>query len=343
MTKLLSDSAFKFYERIVELGEFREQDVIGYEEQLSELRERGMVWFTRGDAMEGNLGRAVSPWAALGQLWSWHQHEISRMNADLTSERERWEAFIKSFTGCACEFPVDGLKFLDGIKEVTAAERDLIVASRHEIQELAVGAAAGEEGEDVKQREVMFQESFRFTLEAAIESGVKYRVACDPGQMAIAQEDISTTENQNRLLELRMLEKIPARILIGDETAIVHISSCRESALIVHRNPLLSAFRDYFEMLWKHAVPIYPPRSDLPRIPPMAAQVLSLLAVGLTDGVIAKSLKISTRSVRRHVESLQQLAGASNRITLGIAAVRNGWLRHVPGSGRTVNRQLQEW
>jgi DNA-binding NarL/FixJ family response regulator len=55
-------------------------------------------------------------------------------------------------------------------------------------------------------------------------------------------------------------------------------------------------------------------------------EILRLAAAGLKDDAIARALGRSSRWVRRHFEALEERLGATNRLTLGIAAARRGWV-----------------
>ncbi len=46
----------------------------------------------------------------------------------------------------------------------------------------------------------------------------------------------------------------------------------------------------------------------------------------MTDAAVARHLGISERTVRRHVGALLETLGASNRVTLAVTAVRDGWV-----------------
>lgn len=50
----------------------------------------------------------------------------------------------------------------------------------------------------------------------------------------------------------------------------------------------------------------------------LQAEVLRLLASGLTDDTVGKKLDISSRTVQRHVSRVMTLVGARSRLELGI-------------------------
>lgn len=55
-------------------------------------------------------------------------------------------------------------------------------------------------------------------------------------------------------------------------------------------------------------------------------QVLTLLAVGVTDEPAARALRVSLRTYRRHVALLLEELGASSRFQAGMLAAERGWM-----------------
>lgn len=100
-----------------------------------------------------------------------------------------------------------------------------------------------------------------------------------------------------------------------------------QNRLLAEQNALLERIQT-FTALAAAPSPTAVPRCDPPVLPPTLVQrhILLLLADGTKDSAIARRLGVSERSVRRHVGSLAERAGASNRFTLALAAARLGWL-----------------
>ena len=92
--------------------------------------------------------------------------------------------------------------------------------------------------------------------------------------------------------------------------------------MLVRSPVLVSMLADYFELLWSRATPL----DGGGVLTGVQRRILRLAAVGFKDEAIARNLGLSSRSVRRHMEKLATRSGASNRLTLGIAAARLGWV-----------------
>ncbi|WP_414635740.1 LuxR C-terminal-related transcriptional regulator [Actinophytocola sp.] len=54
--------------------------------------------------------------------------------------------------------------------------------------------------------------------------------------------------------------------------------------------------------------------------------MLTLLLAGLTDRPIASQLRLSTRTIHRHIHTLMITAGVRTRFQPGWHVARSGWL-----------------
>ena len=122
-------------------------------------------------------------------------------------------------------------------------------------------------------------------------------------------------------------EDPPTDLLIADDVALVCLDATGQAGGVLVRAPhMVSMLADYFELLWAKAVPLGGDDGDEGPLPGVQRQILRLAAQGFKDESIARVLGLSSRSVRRHMEKLSSRAGASNRLTLGIAAAQLGWI-----------------
>jgi DNA-binding CsgD family transcriptional regulator len=131
--------------------------------------------------------------------------------------------------------------------------------------------------------------------------------------------------------EARVLPSVPVKLSIHDQrVALVSLSivqaEVNRSMVIVYPSALLSALIGLFEIAWRAALPMHVGERGPSFLRPVERQVLELLAMGLTDEVIAERLGVSRRTLTRHVERLMNRAGVDGRFQLGLYAARNGWL-----------------
>jgi DNA-binding CsgD family transcriptional regulator len=128
----------------------------------------------------------------------------------------------------------------------------------------------------------------------------------------------------------RLLPDVPMKMKLADRTAaLLPLTPAGTAGALVIRAPvIISALRDYFEMLWERATPLKPERAAAPAGRLTAAQqtVLELMAQGLNDGKIARQAGLSTTTVRRHIAAIMTRLNVTSRFAAGAAAQRRGWI-----------------
>ena len=111
---------------------------------------------------------------------------------------------------------------------------------------------------------------------------------------------------------------------------------------MIHRSPILDALLALFEAEWARAAPIpgthaAPPEAASTAAPGQpgashaapdaeTAALLAMLAAGMTDASIARSLSWSMRTTQRRMRQLMNDLGATSRFQAGVAAREKGWL-----------------
>jgi DNA-binding NarL/FixJ family response regulator len=117
--------------------------------------------------------------------------------------------------------------------------------------------------------------------------------------------------------------------LADHTTAMLPLTPAGTSGALVIRAPvIISALREYFELLWERATPLKPQHPAAPgdRLTPAQQAVLELMAKGLQDDKIAQLTGTSTTTVRRHITAIIRRLGVSGRFAAGAAAQRRGWI-----------------
>jgi DNA-binding NarL/FixJ family response regulator len=97
---------------------------------------------------------------------------------------------------------------------------------------------------------------------------------------------------------------------------------------VIRAPVIVTALREYFELLWERATPLKPERPAAPggRLTPAQQRVLELMAEGLLDDAIARRAGLSTTTVRRHIAAIMKRLDVSSRFAAGAAAQRRGWI-----------------
>ena len=128
--------------------------------------------------------------------------------------------------------------------------------------------------------------------------------------------------------QARFLSGMTLRMRIADDhTALVGLMPrALEGSLLIQAPHFVAALRQLFEYFWAQAEPLArksPCEADLTST---QQEVLRLLAAGLKDDAIARSLDISVKTVRRHIANLLHRLNTDTRFAAGAEALRRGWL-----------------
>ncbi|HUY46043.1 MAG TPA: helix-turn-helix transcriptional regulator [Streptosporangiaceae bacterium] len=130
--------------------------------------------------------------------------------------------------------------------------------------------------------------------------------------------------------QARLLPHVPMKMKLADHaTAMLPWNPAGTAGALLIRVPvIITALREYFELLWDRATPLTPQHPAAPddRLTPAQQAVLEMMAEGLHDDVIARRAGISTTTVRRHITAIMSRLGVSSRFAAGAAAQRRGWI-----------------
>lgn len=150
---------------------------------------------------------------------------------------------------------------------------------------------------------------------------------------------------------LRLSPQVPLKLVVVDQK-IAMLPAAGDDAgsasLVVHAPALVGALTDLFERVWDAAMPqsmwgsvagagAAPPTfedddtatwSPWPRVrlEQRTRSILDLMAGGLTDEAIARTLDISRRTVQAEVTALAEKLGARTRFQIGLFAAEQGLL-----------------
>lgn len=126
----------------------------------------------------------------------------------------------------------------------------------------------------------------------------------------------------------RVRPKVAMKMKIADRSiALLPLTATGMSGALVIRSPVIvSALREYFELMWEHATPVGAKPAQTQEMPENWKTVLTLLAQGYTDQQIVRSTGMSKTTVTRHVTAMMHELNVESRFAAGVAAYRRGWL-----------------
>lgn len=167
-----------------------------------------------------------------------------------------------------------------------------------------------------------------------LEHGITYRVIYDrqvltePSHLEWIREAASAGE------DARVHADLPMKLFIADRRfALMPLTSAHpgvDTALLVSECALLDALILVFESFWDRAEPATAGSTGQPagsgRLDPEDEKILLMVASGITDDAIARTLGVSPRTVRRRIARLMRLLGAETRFQAGLQAAKRGWV-----------------
>lgn len=128
--------------------------------------------------------------------------------------------------------------------------------------------------------------------------------------------------------QVRLAPDVVTRLaIVGPERALVPEPLGRGSSrrLVLRQPSLVMILQSWFDQMWDRADVVRGLDAGRPR-PDMRRMLLTQMADGVTDEVIARNLDVSLRTVRRRIAALMEDLGVDTRFQAGMEAVRRGWL-----------------
>jgi DNA-binding CsgD family transcriptional regulator len=160
-------------------------------------------------------------------------------------------------------------------------------------------------------------------------SSMHFRELCTPDFLADPRGAKSVQAAVEAGMEVRTVQSLPARmVIVDDHVALIGlVPTGTTGALLARSSVLIGALTQYYDQLWASATPVVPLRSpETKGLGATEREVLALLVHGLKDEAIARHLKLSVRTVRRHIATVMEFVDAPTRFAAGAAAQRLGLL-----------------
>lgn len=303
LVDLLSDDGRHLYADLVGAGgrpldELRERSAA-----LQELIVHGLVWELPGPSPRVF---AVSPVVAMRRLLNQEQRQVARAQRRLAERYAELELLEQHYPTELAEQTAN-IRVLPDAEAVMTAAHDLMTAARrqcHGVYGYPLGLLARTD----------------------VPASVSQRRLISPAHLEDAESRETVEIAAAGGMAFAVLPDLPSPMLVTESAALVRLTG--DASLLIRDEGLRDSLDRLFDLLWRRALPVPDAAGPLPMEAPSAAQqqILRLAAAGLKDEAIARSLGRSVRWVRRHFELLEEMLGATNRMTLGITAARRGWV-----------------
>jgi len=316
LASVLSEQAAGLYERLIVSGGVSLIDHPDLSES-SEARELIDKGFARERYVDVPRLVPVEPIRAVDNAILTKQRQILDQYQGLLRLRDEMQAFQQVFREAALpsEDLGDLVRVVTDRDEIGALSVELCLSAQHDVASLETGFFTRPPD----------PRSARVPPAEVVERGVGFRNIYARIALEVPGAAEMIRKSQEAGWQCRVYPHLPMKLVLVDErAALLPLGPTgMEGALLLRAPVIISALRAYFELLWSRAVSV---DGNPVKVPPELDQVLRLVLTGMTDGAIARNMGISERTVRRHVQALLEALGANNRVTLAVAAVREGWV-----------------
>ncbi|WP_035905608.1 helix-turn-helix transcriptional regulator [Knoellia subterranea] len=170
---------------------------------------------------------------------------------------------------------------------------------------------------------------------AALASGVSYRVVYH-SEAVVAEVEREAMRGYIAAGEDARVnaQAWPKMLVVDGSIAVIPESSTHpdpERRLLITSSSIVDLLVLQFESLWERSTPVeaagrLEPQPDADHISERDRELLMLMAGGLKDRAIARSLGVTERTVSRRIQELMRRLDADTRFRAGIRAVQEGWI-----------------
>lgn len=296
------------------------EELVGDAELVSALTGWGMAHVRPPSPVDPAWLRPASPDLALQGVLAGHQNRLAKdQELLLDGHRRLADAQAQFGAGMNRPFPSHLVAVVSDREQISELSASLLNTARKDWMTL-----------DNLHTEMPLTEDFAQPPLPAFYGRVRCRAIYAAAAMddAVARQVIQVCASAGE--QARLLPEVPMKMKLADQTtAMLPLTPTGTAGALVIRAPvIISALRDYFELLWERATPLKPERSSAPadRLTPAQQKVLELMAEGLNDDAIARRAGLSTTTVRRHIAVIMSRLSVSSRFAAGAAAQRRGWI-----------------
>lgn len=245
----------------------------------------------------------------------------------IRSVRQQVHSLMESYrAGTRFNYPTDLIEVIMGRHELGQRWEQMQRSARTQVRGFDAPPYSAPQGR---------RESNPVELEL-LARGVQYRVVYDKQAIVLPGWLDDVTMGMRQGEQSRISLSVPMKLAIADDRmAIIPLLRTGDDAVtasyLIHPSPLLDALAALFESVWERAVPVRramkgaaaEPRDVLSHD---EAELLTLLAAGLTDAAVGRAKHWSERTVQRHVQRMMARLGVQTRFQVALEASRRGWI-----------------
>jgi DNA-binding CsgD family transcriptional regulator len=164
----------------------------------------------------------------------------------------------------------------------------------------------------------------------ALERGLSVRIICPTSWTGRTEAPRGIATLGGALI--RTVTNPPLELHLFDRSVAVIVATPAAPdapAFVVHGQPLAYTIQCFFENSWSHGAAVAEPGNsyEIDHLAPADEKALmQLLADGMKDETVARTLGCSVRTVRRRVSEILEKLDSTSRFQAGVEAARRGWV-----------------
>lgn len=310
---MISPGARRLYQRLLELGPAGVREIASGrrdEPRVAELAAIGLVREVNGTLM------AVPPRVARSDL----ARAASRRSRDLLQTAVDIESFLDECVvvsdGTAGGDRSQAAEIITDESEVSLLSYAIPIAARREVCSVHTARSR----ETVRARHAVSDPRSSGT---GASWRVVYSQACFDDPRLRHATKVSAKHGEER--RVHPAPPLTFKVVDGHTVLVPVDDTGAAGALLIRSTAVAGLFADYFERLWAESVsPAQLEVSGTDLLKPLELRILTMLADDASDGTIARRLRISERSLRRHISGTLSKLGAQTRAGALAAAMRRG-------------------
>jgi len=265
--------------------------------------------------------RLVSPEVGLSWLLAQQEAQLLERQRQIAATRAAVAAVVADYADLHPSRQHSEIEQLVGIDAVRSWIEERAHAGLSEVLTFSPGGPLSEQG----------MAASRPLNQEALERGTKMRTI----YLDSARNDPATLAYLRWLVEaggqVRTAATLPLRMVIFDrKQALIPVNPEHSTtgAVIQRGAGMVAALCALFDQTWQNAKPVGQEKQrDDHGLTGQEQAIITLLAEGWTDDVIARKLGVSVRTSRRITAELTQRLGARSRFQAGARAVERGWIK----------------
>jgi DNA-binding transcriptional ArsR family regulator len=311
---LVDHQAETLYWRIQTSGSMDADRFLTYQAAAEELLDTGMAFRSGHD---DSLVRAVEPATALRLLLAKRQAELVAAQERIMAGWQRLTALLPpSFDGTP-NASVDGVRVMTSFDEVVTRAAELYPSPKKQLRGTETGSFPTRPTRN----------RVRTPPAGSVRAGVKFQMIYHSGYLDTKAGAEIIRDSARGGEEVRLRDHMPIKMLhVDDSIALVGIGPQARTALLIRSDAILTMLAEWFDLLWQDPATLRLPE-DTDELAPDDIQLRVLRMMPTDDDTaIARRLKLSVSTVRRHIKTLYGMLGVDNRFAAGMVAAKKGWL-----------------